>query len=127
MKKTVVLIQNKTILIADDDLDVLESTQYMLLDEGYNVITAHNGEEAINAYKIHRPDIVLLDVRMPVLDGYEAFFNIKKHDINAKVIFITAFSVDNEKAKKAKDLGLLELLHKPIEFPKIIEAIQRYY
>lgn len=121
------MIQNKTILIADDDLDVLESTQYMLLDEGYNVITAHNGEEAINAYKIHNPDIVLLDVRMPVLDGYEAFFNIKKYDAHAKVIFITAFSVDNEKAEKAKDMGLLELLHKPIEFHKIIEAIQRHY
>ncbi len=121
------MTRKKTILIADDDLDVLESTQYMLLEEGYDVITANNGEEAINAYKIHNPGIVLLDIRMPIVDGYEAFFSIKKHDPNAKIIFITAFSVDNQKAEKAKEMGLVDLLQKPIEFKKIAKIIQKHY
>lgn len=99
----------------------------MLLEEGYNVITAHNGEEAINAYKTYNPGIVFLDIRMPIVDGYETFFSIKKYDSHAKVVFITAFSVDDKKAEKAKDMGLLDLLHKPIEFEKIIKIIQRYY
>ncbi|MCA9811817.1 MAG: response regulator [Nitrosarchaeum sp.] len=118
--------KNKTILIADDDLDVLESTQYMLLDEGYEVITAHNGAEAVDMYKRHNPDIVFLDIRMPVLNGYEAFFDIKKYDSNAKIIFITAFSIDSKKTEKTRDEGLLELLHKPIEFNQIIKIIQKY-
>ncbi len=118
--------KNKTILIADDDLDVLESTQYMLLDEGYEVIIAHNGAEAVDMYKKHNPDIAFLDIRMPILSGYETFFNIKKYDPNAKIIFITAFSVDNKKTEKAKNEGLLELLHKPIEFKQIIKIIQKY-
>ena len=117
----------KIILIADDDLDVVESTQYMLLEEGYEVITANNGEEAISAYKMYKPGIVFLDIRMPIIDGYETFFSIKKYDPNAKIIFITAFSVDDQKAEKAKEMGLLDLLHKPIEFEKIIELIQKYY
>ncbi|MDH3657100.1 MAG: response regulator [Nitrosopumilus sp.] len=119
-------MENKIILIADDDLDVLESTQYMLLDEGYEVITAHNGEEAVDMYKKHNPNIVLLDLRMPVLDGYDAFFNIKKYDPNAKVIFITAFSIDSQKTEKAKDKGLLDLMYKPIEFREIVKIIQKY-
>ncbi len=120
------MIENKTILIADDDLDVLESTQYMLLDEGYEVITAHNGVEAVDMYKKHNPDIAFLDIRMPLLNGYETFFNIKKHDSNAKIIFITAFSIDNKKTEKAKERGLLDLLHKPIQFEQIIKIIQKY-
>ncbi|MDH3501821.1 MAG: response regulator [Nitrosopumilus sp.] len=120
------MVENKVILIADDDLDVLESTQYMLLDEGYEVITAHNGAEAVNMYKKHNPDIVFLDIRMPILNGYEAFFDIKRYDSNAKIVFITAFAIDNEKTEKAKDTGLLDLLHKPIEFKQIINIIKKH-
>jgi len=120
------MIKNRLILIADDDLDVLESTQYMLLDEGYEVITAHNGAEAVDMYKKHNPDMVLLDIRMPILNGYEAFFDIKKYDSNAKIVFITAFSVDSKKTEKARDMGLLDFLHKPIEFKQIIYIIKKY-
>ena len=125
--KIIMMKEKKVILIVDDDLDVLESTQYMLLEEGYDVITANNGEEAINAYKMHKPGIVFLDIRMPIVDGYEAFFSIKKYDSNAKIIFVTAYSVDEQKAEKAKEMGLIDLLHKPIEFRKITEIIKKYY
>ena len=118
--------RSKIILIADDDLDVLESTQYMLLDEGYEVITAHDGADAVDMYKKYEPDMVFLDIRMPVLNGYEAFFDIKKYNSDAKIIFITAFSVDSIKTEKARKMGLLDLLHKPIEFKQIIEVIQKY-
>jgi len=118
--------RSKIILIADDDLDVLESTQYMLLDEGYEVITAHDGADAVDMYKKYEPDMVFLDIRMPVLNGYEAFFDIKKYNSDAKIIFITAFSVDSKKTEKARKMGLLDLLHKPIEFKQIIEVIQKY-
>ncbi len=120
------MIKNKIILIADDDLDVLESTQYMLLDEGYEVITAHDGSEAVDMYKKYNPDIVFLDIRMPILNGYDAFFDIKKYDSDAKIIFITAFSVDSKKAEKAKAMGLPELLRKPIELKQITKIIQKY-
>jgi len=105
---------------------VLESTQYMLLDEGYEVITAHDGADAVDMYKKYEPDMVFLDIRMPVLNGYEAFFDIKKYNSDTKIIFITAFSVDSIKTEKARKMGLLDLLHKPIEFKQIIEVIQKY-
>ena len=67
---------DKKILFVDDDSDFLESTQLMLMDEGYDVVPATNGEEAVAKYKEIKPDIVFLDIKMPGIDGYETFFRI---------------------------------------------------
>ena len=90
------------------------------------MVTAHDGADAVDMYKKYEPDMVFLDLRMPILNGYEAFFDIKKYNSDAKIIFITAFSVDSKKTEKARKMGLLDLLHKPIEFKQIIEVIQKY-
>jgi CheY-like chemotaxis protein len=78
-------------------------------------------------YKKHSPKITLLDLRMPILDGYEAFFNIKKYDPNAKIIFITAFVINSQKIEKAKEMGLLDLVQKPMDFKKIITMIKKHF
>ena len=54
----------------DDDLDVLEATEYMLLNHGYNVISASSGIIAVEKYKENQPDIVFLDIKMPLMNGY---------------------------------------------------------
>jgi len=110
----------------DDDLDVLESTQYMLMNAGYNVIPGKNGQEALEKYKEHKPDIVFLDVKMPVLDGYNAFYKIKEFDPKAKVVLITAFSVDGEEYQKASDIGLKELVRKPFSLEDMKRVIEKY-
>ena len=110
----------------DDDTDVLESTQYMLVSEGYYVITGKNGEEAITKYKENKPDIVFLDIRMPVMDGYDAFFKIKEYDPKAKVVFITAFAIDDEKYIEAKKKTMLDFIIKPFTLEKLEEIIIKY-
>ena len=60
------------ILLVDDDAQFLEATEYMLKYENYEVITAKNGEEAIKKYDESTPDIVLMDLKMPVMNGYDA-------------------------------------------------------
>ena len=115
----------KTVLLVDDDMDVLEPTQYLLMQEGYNVITASNGEEAITAYFDNKPDVTFMDIKMPVLNGYEAFKRIINKDHNAKIVFTSGYAIDNEQFEEAKKLGLCGLLPKPVELNSMIKIIEK--
>ena len=64
--------KDTTILLVDDELDILEIIGYNLSAEGYNVVTAQNGVEAIKKAKKHKPELIILDVMMPEMDGIEA-------------------------------------------------------
>jgi len=110
----------------DDDLDVLESTQYMLINEGYDVIPAKSGLEAIEKYKENKPDIVFLDIKMPVMDGYDVFFKIKKLDPKAKIIFVSAFTIDEHNYQKTRDANLLDLLKKPFSLEDMKKLIEKH-
>lgn len=114
----------KTILLVDDDVDVLETTQYLLLRQNYNVITAKDGEEAILKYKTTKPDIVFMDIKMPKLNGYEAFFKIKKFDTHAKIVFISAYALDNEQIQNAKKNNLVGIVDKPFDLKDLIKFIE---
>ena len=118
---------NPKILLVDDDTQFLEATEYMLKYENYEVITAKTGEEAIKKYKETHPDIVLMDLKMPILNGYDAFFKIKKDHTDAKIVFTSAYAINNQEFKKAQDSGLFGLLTKPFdlnELNKLIKSIK---
>ncbi len=112
--------------MVDDDIDVLEPIQYLLIEEGYEVISALNGSEAITVYKENKPDIIFMDIKMPVLNGYEAFNKIKEIDKNAKIVFTSGYAIDNEQFESAKKLGLCDLLTKPFEIESMIKMIKKY-
>ena len=115
----------KNVLLVDDDVDVLETTQFLLLRASYNVIVARDGEEAILKYKTTTPHIVFLDIKMPKLNGYEAFLRIKKFDPNAKIVFISSYELANEQIQNAKKLGLLGILEKPIAIEDVKKFIDK--
>ena len=117
---------NEKILLVDDDSDFLESTQLMLMDEGYDVIPATNGEDAVKKYKEFKPSIVFLDIKMPGIGGYETFFRICKSDSDARVIFTSSYALDNKKFKQAKDLSLKGLLNKPFELDDLKKLIRKH-
>lgn len=100
------------ILLVEDDFDVLESVSDLLVIFGYDVITAPDGLLAVKKYDEYIPDLVLMDVKMPKMDGYEAFFKIKQNHNDAKVILMTGFGGD-PRQDKAKNLGLVGILEKP--------------
>jgi len=116
----------KTILLVDDDVDVLEPIQYLLIEEGYKVITASNGNEAITEYKENKPAITFMDIKMPVLDGYEAFNKIKDIDKDAKIVFTSGYTIDDERFQNAKNLGLCDMLTKPFNIDTMIKMIKKY-
>jgi len=119
-------MDSKTVLLVDDDMDVLESTQYLLMDEGLDVITAKNGQEAINEFIINKPHIIFMDIKMPIMNGYDAFYKIIKLDKNAKIVLTSSYAIDNERFQKAKESSLSDLLNKPFDVDDMIKMIKKY-
>ncbi len=116
-------MSNPTILLVDDDTQFLEATEYMLKYENYEVVTAKNGEEAVKRYKESRPDIVLMDLKMPVMNGYDAFFKIKKDNPKAKIVFTSSYTINNAEFEKAETEGLFGLLTKPFDLSELNSMI----
>ena len=116
----------KTVLVVDDDLDLLENTSFMIKSIGFDVLTSENGVEAVKKYKEFSPDLVMMDIKMPKMDGFDAFFKIKQHDPNAKVVLITAYSIDEKKHLMAQKSGLLTTIPKPYSFDTIEETVKKY-
>ena len=114
-----------TILLLDDDSELLESAEYMLGYEGYEVVTAKNGEEAVAKYEEVKPVLTLMDIKMPILNGYDAFLRIVKKHPKANVVFTSAYAIDDSQFKNAKKLGLKGLLTKPFELEDLGELVAK--
>ncbi|SEP95654.1 two-component system, OmpR family, alkaline phosphatase synthesis response regulator PhoP [Hyunsoonleella jejuensis] len=108
------------ILLVDDEPDILEIVGYNLSNEGYQVITAENGVEAVKKAKKERPQLIILDVMMPEMDGIEACENIRKHPELKDVVitFLTARGEDYSQVA-GFDAGADDYITKPIK-PKVL-------
>ncbi len=111
-----------SILIVDDEPSILQSLQGLLADEGFEVSTASNGYEALKHIEQDSPDLVLLDIWMPGIDGIETLKEIKKNNPFIQVIIITGHGTV-ETAVKATKLGAFDLIEKPLSFDKIVVSI----
>jgi len=114
------MIKGNKILIADDEPDILEIIQFNLQAEGYEVITAKNGDEAFEKAKIFRPDLIMLDVMMPGKTGLEvcALLRMNPAFKETLIIFLTALS-DEGSEIKGLESGADDYLTKPIR-PKVL-------
>ena len=108
------------ILLVDDEPDILEIVGYNLTQEGYQIITAENGKEAIAKAKKELPDLIIMDVMMPEMDGMEACENIRKIPElkNVIITFLTARSEDYSQVA-GFDSGADDYITKPIK-PKLL-------
>ncbi len=111
-----------TLLIVDDEPSILQSLGGLLSDEGFTVTTAANGYEALKIIEAESPDLVLLDIWMPGIDGIETLKEIKKENPNIQVIIITGHGTI-ETAVRATKLGAYDLIEKPLSIDKVIVAI----
>jgi two-component system, NtrC family, nitrogen regulation response regulator NtrX len=111
-----------SLLIVDDEPSILQSLGGLLSDEGFEVTTAANGYEALKTIEVESPDLVLLDIWMPGIDGIETLKEIKKKSPNIQVIIITGHGTI-ETAVKATKLGAFDLIEKPLSIDKVIVAI----
>jgi len=111
-----------SILIVDDEPSILKSLHGLLSDEGFAVTTASNGYEALKIIDSESPDLVLLDIWMPGIDGIETLKEIKKEHPFIQVIIITGHGTV-ETAVTATKTGAFDLIEKPLSIDKIIVAI----
>jgi len=111
------------ILLVDDDLDLLEAFKESLEIREYAVTTATNGLEAVENYNKSSPCIVFIDIKMPLMDGYEAFSKIKEKHKDTKIVFVTGHE-DADKTKTAFQAGLLKILNKPILNKDVLDIIK---
>ncbi|MBT8371446.1 MAG: sigma-54 dependent transcriptional regulator [Deltaproteobacteria bacterium] len=111
-----------SILIVDDEPSILQTLGGLLTDEGFEVITALNGYEALKVIDVESPDLVLLDIWMPGIDGIETLKEIKKENPNIQVIIVTGHGTI-ETAVKATKLGAFDLIEKPLSIDKVILSI----
>ncbi len=113
-----------TILVVDDDARLRQSFERLLSKEGYKVLLAPTGEAALEIVRAQRVDLVMMDVRLPGIDGLEAFLKIKELDSRLPVIVMTAFGT-TETAIKATKLGAFDYVLKPFEIPEMLAIIEQ--
>ena len=111
-----------SVLIVDDEPSILQTLSGLLSDEGFEVSTAVNGYEALKIIDAESPDLVLLDIWMPGIDGIETLQEIKKSNPHIQVIIITGHGTI-ETAVRATKLGAFDLIEKPLSIDKVIVAI----
>ena len=114
----------RTILVADDDSSIRSLLKQLLSDEGYAVVEATTGNEVVEKVKDSNPDLVIMDVRMPELDGIEALSKLKVSSPKTSVLIMTAFGSSNN-AIRAMELGAFDYITKPFELDKISHTVKR--
>ncbi|MEM4472038.1 MAG: response regulator [Archaeoglobaceae archaeon] len=110
----------KSVMIVDDEVAMREILKIILKD--YKVFEASNGREAIEIYKKVKPDVVLMDIMMPIMGGIDAIKEIKKINPNAKIVAITAYA--SSKGGKALEAGADLILKKPFTRKEVIRVIE---
>jgi DNA-binding response OmpR family regulator len=115
---------NVRILVVDDEADIVSTVQYRLKFNEFDVITAANGKEGLEKAENEKPDLILLDINMPVMGGHEMLEHLKSRpDLkNIPVIMLTAFS-DARDIAKAADLGVADYITKPFDFTDLMGKI----
>ncbi len=115
---------SKLVLVVDDEPEILKSVQQILLDEGYEVLCARDGHEALKKTEEENPDLVLLDIKMPGLDGIEALQWLKTTHPQLPVIMMSAHGTI-ETAVKATKLGAYDFIEKPLSLERITVAVRK--
>ena len=116
--------QQVKILIVEDNKDLLETISEILKDEEYNVISALDGYEAIKRVKEGGVKIIIMDLKLPRMDGMEAYRAIKKIEPTAVTVMITGY-VASDISKEAISEGVYGILQKPFETDEILNMIKK--
>jgi len=110
-----------TVLVVDDDPDIVKLLSVTLKISGYNVISAGNGEEGLKTALEKTPDMILLDIMMPIMDGLTMLEELRKIS-DIPVIIVSAFG-SPDKVEKARELGIECFLNKPFSNNAVVDML----
>ena len=117
----------KKILIVDDEADLVETVRFPLEMEGFNVLVSYNGEDALNQARKEKPDLIILDLMLPKLDGYKVC-RLLKFDEKYKhipILMLTAKTQEKDKIL-GMETGADEYITKPFEMDVLMEKVKAY-
>jgi two-component system cell cycle response regulator DivK len=118
---------NKTILVVEDQEDNRQILRDLLASAGFRMVEAHDGRQALTVARSERPDLILMDIQLPILDGYEATRSIKR-DPELKhipVIAVTSYALSGDE-KNARDAGCDAYLAKPYSTRYLLAKIGQF-
>ena len=116
----------KKVLIVEDYEDTREFMKILLESYGYKVIEAADGIEAIDRVKQYHPDLILMDISLPVVDGLTATRAIREFDADSKVPIIAVTAFGKNYYKKAIEAGCNDLIDKPVDFDSLEPILKSY-
>ena len=115
-------MDNKKILIVDDDKNICELLRLYLEKDGFRTLVAHDGEQALQCAQINNPDLILLDIMMPILDGWQVCREIRKNS-NVPIIMLTAKGETFDKVL-GLELGADDYITKPFDSKEVVARIK---
>lgn len=116
------------VLLVDDEMDIVTVTKVRLESRGFEVLCAYDGLDALNKVKEDRPDIILLDLFMPVMHGFEVCKKLKgdPKTRNIPIILFSAGLCKDSCPKEAKDAGASDFVAKPFDVEELVDKIKFY-
>jgi DNA-binding response OmpR family regulator len=120
-------MEKKKILVVDDQIDLVKTLQFALELEQYQVLVSYNGEDALNQARRENPDLILLDIMLPKLDGYKVcrFLKFDEHYKHIPILMMTAKSQEKDKLI-GKETGADEYITKPFDMDELMGKIKAY-
>jgi DNA-binding response OmpR family regulator len=117
----------KKILVVDDEVDLVKTIQFALEAEGYKVLVSYNGEDALNQSRKENPDLILLDLMLPKLDGYKVC-RLLKFDEQYKHIPILMLTAKTQQKDRllGMETGANEYITKPFDMDELMEKVKSY-
>ncbi len=115
----------KKILIVDDEVDIANSIQYVLNQEGFSTALAHDGVRAMEAYERDRPDLLILDLMMPGIDGYEVCRRVRANDKKTPILMLTARTSEIDTVV-GLELGANDYIAKPVRLRELVARVKAH-
>ncbi|TMC75248.1 MAG: response regulator [Chloroflexi bacterium] len=115
-------VAGKRVLVVDDDPDIRELLFTALEDEGFEVVPAENGREALAIIKTFRPDVIVLDLMMPVMDGWQFANELRARDEDIPIVLLSAA---RDLRTHAKNLAAAEIIEKPFDLSELLPKIAK--
>ena len=112
----------KEVLVVEDEPDLREMVQCFLEEEGFVVTTAKNGKEALESALVHKPSLVLLDIALPIIDGFGVAAGL--HKVYGDLVPILTMTADGHAVEKSGKIGAIGYLNKPFELEALVNAVR---
>ena len=117
---------NKLVLLAEDETDLRKMMKILLELHGYDVIEAADGYEAVEKAVEEEPDLILMDIAMPVMDGIDSTRTIRRHEDLQGIPIVAVTAYGDFYSQRARNAGCIDVIQKPIDFSQLKPMVERY-